>query len=883
MIFRTRNLGTSASPPGTVTFQLGDGLEALGDADVAVASVAPGEDVVAVMNARVAAPLDDRTEIAVQGVLSVRDVVLRTNVCTVLARSRPVLDGAASGTFVELLDADRVRVRAVVTNEGDGAARDVRIDVPAPAGCLRVNDDEPASLELERLDAGASFAVAFEARIVEPVAVLQADDAEVRFGEGLRCALPVREVVMMEPVIAAPAMDVHPARRSAEFAIDVRNDGWVDARDVRVRIALPAAVRMVDGSIVADGVPVAVLRGRRRSAARRGRGRVGDGGDAVFARVERSGDAHVVVVPVPARRTVRIAGTATFPGGFAGGTIVAGVGSHDVAMPFVPKIARDVRMRLLETPRTVVPGGEVRVVAEVVNAGDVAEELFFCTAGDGFVAAREALLRIVGPGTVAAIELTARAPENAPGHEPLCLDVVVCDTERERARAQFSVIVRDRREACCDDAASDAERMPAIVHSALHAPDEVSTGVPFAIRVDIDVEDAVETLVVRTPVVAGAAYVPGSTSLDGRRLVDRAGGSPLAGDGLALRSVPAGSRVTAGWTLIADPAVCDEALIVNAAFNVDREDRVCEPVAVTVRGRDAFAAQSAGFGYHVDALVIEKDPPPAEPAPEEAETPASDPRPAATPLFLPTPPFVALTPSHAVTAGEPVEGPPLRRASGSDAFSFRLRVDSDRLDDVTRLLNGTTGNGLVPDLFALRAFFPDDESSDDSVVASALDRVRRALHDVLDRLFVKLRIPGFAIAADDVDDVELRHAMTELFERLLVASSGAERCDGATVRITRERIGELLAGIAGTPYGAPAALRALVAFVPTRCETDPALSAALARYSCALDDVLARYEGVPLELFDDALARASDRALDDARLALATTLHARAAFTEVAC
>jgi hypothetical protein len=884
VIFRTRNLGTSASPPGTVAFQLGEGLEPLDDVEVAVASVPPGEDVVAMVRARVASPLDDRTEIAVQAVLSVPGAVLGTNVCAVLVRSRAVLNGAASGTFVEAIDGDTVRVRAVVANEGDGAARDVRIDVPAPAGCSRVNDGEAGVVDMERLDAGASATVEFKARIVEPVTVLQADEGEVRFSGGLRCALPVREVVVMEPVITAPCVALHPARRSVDLAIDVRNDGWVDARDVRVRLALPAPLRMVDGSIIVDGVPVAAHGGRRGSGARRGFGGRSNCGDPVFARVERSGGVHVVVVPVPARSTVRIAAPATFAGGFPGGTIVAGVGSHEVAVPFVPDLARDVRVRLLETPRAVAPGGEVRVLAEVVNAGDVVEELFFCIAGAGIVVEREASSRAVAPGVVAVIELAVRAQENPLDGEPLRLDLVLCDTERERARARFIVAVRDRHEPCRDDAtACDADPMPAIVHSALRGPEDVSTGVPFTTHVDIDVEDAVETLVVRVQDVTGASYVPGSTLLDGRSLVDRAGASPLAGDGLALRSVPAGSRVTAAWTLVAGPTICDEALIVNAALNVDGEERACAPIAVDVRSRDAFAAQPAGFAYHVDALVVEKDPPEVETVPDECEAPASDTPPAATPLFVPTPPFVALVPAPDVVAEQPVEASSKFGASGSDAFTFGLRIDGDQLDDVARLLNGATGDGLVPHLFALRALFPDDESSNDPVLASALDRVRCALHDVLDRLFVKLRIPGFAVAADDVDDLELRVAMTGLFERLLTARPGADCRDGATVRITRDRVAELTAGIERAPYGAPAVLRALVAFLPTRCQGDPTSSAALARYACALDDALARYEGVPLELFDDALARASDRGLDAARAALASTLCGRTACAELAC
>jgi hypothetical protein len=195
----------------------------------------------------------------------------------------------------------------------------------------------------------------------------------------------------------------------------------------------------------------------------------------------------------------------------------------------------------------------------------------------------------------------------------------------------------------------------------------------------------------------------------------------------------------------------------------------------------------------------------------------------------------------------------------------------------------TAGGGLVAHIFALRSFFPDEETSGDPRVAAALDGVRCALGDVFDRLFVKLRIPGFDMASDDVDDVVLRSAMICLFERLLDASPGEDRCAGATVRITRGRVHELLAAFADAPHGAPAMLRALVALLPARCESDPWLGIAIARYACALDEVLARYESAPLEIFDDALARASDRALDDARAALAVALRGPAALAELTC
>jgi len=95
VIFRTRNLGTAASPAGIVAFLLGDGLVAAGDAEVTVDSVAPGADVCAVLHARVAMPLDNGTEIAAQAVLRVPGAQFATNICVVRVRSRPLLIACA--------------------------------------------------------------------------------------------------------------------------------------------------------------------------------------------------------------------------------------------------------------------------------------------------------------------------------------------------------------------------------------------------------------------------------------------------------------------------------------------------------------------------------------------------------------------------------------------------------------------------------------------------------------------------------------------------------------------------------------------------------------------------------------------------------------------
>ena len=416
-----------------------------------------------------------------QAVLRVPDAVLGTNVCSLRVRSRAVLDGAASGTFVELLDAEHVSVRAVVTNEGDGAARDVRVVVAAPRGCVRADDDEPAVAEFERLEAGASVTVGFEARIVAPVAVVAADDAEARHGGMRRCMLPVREVVVLEPVIAAPCVQVRPGRRSVDVGVDVRNDGWVDARDVRVRIALPPPLRAIDGSVAVDGVPVA-------ARVRRGAG----GGDAPFARVERAAGAHVVVAQVTraqhgARRAV--CGVSRRLRGWndrrrrrvtrGHGAVRAGTRArHSHAAD------RNTALRRAGRRHRDRCGARERRRRRVRSSSSASP-------GRGSSSRPEAVARTIAPGSVAVVELAARAQPAAALDAPLPLSVVACDAERERARVDFAV-ARARSAYSVLRRCRGCRRRndcPPSCTPRLHGPDEISAGAAFTLRLDIDVED----------------------------------------------------------------------------------------------------------------------------------------------------------------------------------------------------------------------------------------------------------------------------------------------------------------------------------------------------------------------------------------------------------
>jgi hypothetical protein len=933
IVFRTRNLGTAPSPAGTVAFALGEGLEPLDELEAAVEPVAPGEDVVAAIRARVAAPAEDRSEIAVRAALHLPDRVLGTNACTVVVRSRAVLDGPASGTYVEQLDAEMVRVRAVVCNEGDGPAHGVRVIVPPPIGCVRADGDAPAVLELHRMEPGQCAEVAFGARIVEPALEICADDGEVRFGDGRRVALPARETVTLQPALAPPRAVVTPSRRRVDLAVDVINAGWVDARAVRVRATLPGVLRLVEGSVVVDGMPVGGRAGRRR--ARR------SAHDA--ARLECAGEPVVVELSaVPARSTVRVALSAVFPPEFTGGTLVVGVGEHEVGVPVVPELVHDVRVRVLDAPRTVSPGDLARVRAEVVNAGDVAERLAV-TLTD---ACSEAPI-VVQPGSMAGVELMVRVPDDLCDGMTFAPAVLVSDAGAQRASARCALHVRDRAwlavdeppmhrdghvaysvrnggstpaqdvaavfgdvgvplgdlepgsTAVCtvDEALAHAggtiscargtalplprldDRLPPAFYARLGAPRRVVAGAAFAVRLEIDVEDPVDRLTIQVPEVTGFRYAAGSASLDGRTLLDRcervarARSSPLDGEGLILRDVPAGTRLTAEWSLIADEPL-DEASL-RASVGADGDGQHVGSAGICVHERDLFAEQRAGLPYHVESCVvvpqsqdtIERET--FEPFIGEslAETPTT-PVGILDDLSLEGRACLPLADAAQPLAQEALEAPCSLRET--PALRYTLRLDHRRTEEIARLRYGTDTDGLAGHLFALRFFFPDGHCADNAAIAAALEALESAVRDTFDRLYVKLRIPGFDVSSDDLEDRAVRDALIALYEAVLAAAPA-------------QRLRRTLEACAEASYGAPVVLRALVALIPRRCDDDPAFGDALAAYAALLDGALSRYEGLPLELFDDALAHGRDGALDDAREQVFAALRASVTPLETAC
>ena len=830
--FRTRNLAAATTPNGVVRFALDPGLTALDATDVAFDGAAPGDEIAASVRATVPRTCDDRTVLAASAQLVLGENTFASNACSVVVRSRPVLDGDASGAFVDALAADAVRVRAIVVNEGDGPARDVRLTIPVPPACERIGAIGDAIVLVPLLAPGARCEGALEARIVRSVRDVRCERATVACANAPTLALASRTVVVPAASVVPADVAVTSTRRRVDVAFAVRNDGWAEARDVRVAVHVPSALRTIDGSVLVDGVPAA--RGSRPSAA--------------VARVEREpGGCGVAIASVRARSRVPVHLSLCTPVGGASGEIVIALGEHVERSAFATPRGDGIGVHVVDAPAMVQPGACARVGVVLTNDGD--EPVTLACGPDAKAAT-------VAPCSIARMELDLPIPDHAADGEFAC-EIVANDAAGERARATWYVHVRRRERAAAAVVAEPSDADDGAAHArvaaTLRAPERIGAATSFTARLDIDVHDAAERVRIRAPIPDDARYALGSCRLDGIGLADRAAGDdgveacPLAGPGVELCAVGAGTRIAVEWSLSAMDAVSDETSVtVRAELTVD--DRACEPIvhAVRVLPRAMLAVRSSRLPFYVVGcgLVDVRDGDAAPP--DDAASPATGSAAASWPV-----PDAVRDDDVAVGAADDVHAIADMAAfaavqagvvPGANGCAAMLRLDDERIDVVRRLHLALRGDGLVAHLFAIRLFFPDACDARDPH-APRFGAVRAALDETFDRLSVKLRIPGFDVCADDIDGASLRVAVDQLFAALGTPSPRA----------------------VDAPCGSPAVLRALLGLLDAPCEEDPRLSTAIAAHVRALDGALARYDGLPLEVFDDALARGGGVALDEAR------------------
>jgi hypothetical protein len=195
--------------------------------------------------------------------------------------------------------------------------------------------------------------------------------------------------------------------------------------------------------------------------------------------------------------------------------------------------------------------------------------------------------------------------------------------------------------------------------------------------------------------VSGGVYQAGSSRLDGARVIDAGGASPLwSHDGIRIEGLPAGSGLCLEFATLADAGT---SMHILARACCDGRETLFESPAIALADR----GEAASFPFRVHGVDARRD---GVPALEMAVAPAA---------------------LRMYRTNSAVFEPP--------AASYLASLD-----------------GLMRHLWALAVLCAD--ACDDPDVGPSLSFNRVALRSVFDRLAIKLRMPHYPVRADDVLD-----------------------------------------------------------------------------------------------------------------------------------
>ena len=277
---------------------------------------------------------------------------------------------------------------------------------------------------------------------------------------------------------------------------------------------------------------------------------------------------------------------------------------------------------------------------------------------------------------------------------------------------------------------------------------------------------------------------------------------------------------------------------------------------------DDVAAAQAPAAPVAAAPVAPPEPPPAPPEPAAAPADAA-----------PAP--VASAPPEPVAEPEPQ--PVTRRV--------RLVFARDALERALTFLEQSDYGGLITHLFAIRTLLPTAFVGLNGDVPGRLAAEREALRGVVDRLFIKMRMPRYALTGKDLEDRSSRSALLELV-RSLRDSMPAEDSDPGDATVVLEgpidvaRMTPHVSLLESEPLGSARPWLLLAELLPSSFVV-PRGGEAMNAYRSALITTFTNVAALPSEEFHRVLAGTQNAALDgalrDVRLALRDALEAAAA------
>jgi hypothetical protein len=348
--FRARNASEIATPAARLSLALPPGWSALDALEVEIPPVRPGGEHIAWFAARPEVADETTATSRFQAILHLDDASLGSNVVTVRVTGSARFSPPASAVRIEPAAGARLRVAIDVLNEGDAAARDVRIVVPPPPGFHAPPETTVATTP--ELKPGASFSFAYDMEPVAPASpIVRIDDAFVTFSTG-RVALTTGATHLLAPNLMPPEIRSTRAATRLDTTIVIANDGWVPARDVRVIVELPPGWRILRGTMLADGAPAAI---RRDPGAENG---------------------VTLALPfVPARGSVAVSVVSSAFRPRTEGSVVVHCGTHTAESVIPDPAHRALRLDARPESPFAVPGGTIPVAIDAFNNGETLEHL----------------------------------------------------------------------------------------------------------------------------------------------------------------------------------------------------------------------------------------------------------------------------------------------------------------------------------------------------------------------------------------------------------------------------------------------------------------------------------------------------------------------------
>jgi uncharacterized repeat protein (TIGR01451 family) len=356
-------------------------------------------------------------------------------------------------------------------------------------------------------------------------------------------------------------------------------------------------------------------------------------------------------------------------------------------------------------------------------------------------------------------------------------------------------------------------------------------------------------------------YVPNSTTVNDVPIRDVGALAPFASsDGITLNEVDPGVEATIRWRTVVHNALAagtSIAYVGHVRYDGERDDEIVSP-ELHVRAEPVFANAIPGLPFGLDGML--------------GPAPPGRPRAPAEDRFVQLPPASPVgdgngAPRYAqLPAGdEPAFYEGAIRADGAGTM---VAFTAERLGRTLRFLREARFGGLVTHLFALRAFLP--EAIGDGY-CGALPVARDLLREELDRLFIKLRLPSYAIAPRDIETPSLRSTIERLLQEIEAAHGVPAESPAAAIvlhgRFESSEMRDLAERLEPAALATALPWAALARLLPDEAPE-------YAHYRTRLIERLDALEDSESGDFIEALQHANVAALDAALDVMCATLHA---------